>query len=217
MPHADNPLTPKGRASRLRLIDAGIDRMRTSGLSGAGINEVVKASGAPKGSVYHFFPGGKAQLVNEALAVYAERVEAFIGAAMASARTPEGRVRDQLKRGERIRAILRQPQHAPFRLIDEIALMRAVQAGLLQGLAKGFAFRLATGPTCLLRACRCGRTPARDRASLRARRRSAIRPRRRKHPVSPVYDGLPCPPPVPLLRSAPSLAGRAPRPRAGSR
>lgn len=47
---------------------------------------------------------------------------------------PEGRVRDQLKRGERIRAILRQPQHAPFRLIDEIALMRAVQAGLLDPL-----------------------------------------------------------------------------------
>lgn len=94
MPHTDTLLTPKGQASRLRLIDAGIDRMRTSGLSGAGINEVVKASGAPKGSVYHFFPGGKAQLVNEALAVYAERVEAFIGDAMESARTPEGRVRD---------------------------------------------------------------------------------------------------------------------------
>jgi F-type H+-transporting ATPase subunit alpha len=41
---------------------------------------------------------------------------------------PEGRVRDQLRRGERIRAILRQPQHAPFRLADEIALMLAVQS-----------------------------------------------------------------------------------------
>lgn len=87
-------LTPKGEASRLRLIDAGIDRLRASGLSGAGINEVVKASGAPKGSVYHFFPGGKEQLVTEALAVYAERVEAFITDAMGRARTNEGRVRE---------------------------------------------------------------------------------------------------------------------------
>lgn len=48
---------------------------------------------------------------------------------------PEGRVREQLKRGERIRAILRQPQHAPFRLGDEIALMLAVQSGLLDSLS----------------------------------------------------------------------------------
>ena len=47
---------------------------------------------------------------------------------------PEGRVRDQLKRGERIRAILRQPQNAPFRLADEVALMLAVQIGLLDPL-----------------------------------------------------------------------------------
>ena len=48
---------------------------------------------------------------------------------------PEGRVRDQLKRGERIRAILRQPQHAPFRLADEVALMLALQSGLLDPLS----------------------------------------------------------------------------------
>ena len=47
---------------------------------------------------------------------------------------PEGRVRDQLRRGERIRAILRQPQNAPLRLADEVALLLAVQAGLLDAL-----------------------------------------------------------------------------------
>ena len=44
---------------------------------------------------------------------------------------PDGRVRDQLTRGARIREALRQSQHAPFRLIDEVALMLALQAGLL--------------------------------------------------------------------------------------
>lgn len=48
---------------------------------------------------------------------------------------PEGRVRDQLKRGERIRALLRQPQHTPFRLADEIALMLALQEGIFDTLS----------------------------------------------------------------------------------
>jgi F-type H+-transporting ATPase subunit alpha len=47
---------------------------------------------------------------------------------------PEGRVRQQLTRGARIREILKQPQHTPFRLSDEIALMFAVQSGLLDPL-----------------------------------------------------------------------------------
>lgn len=47
---------------------------------------------------------------------------------------PDGRVRDQLTRGARIRQVLRQSQHAPLRLADEVALMLAVQAGLLDAL-----------------------------------------------------------------------------------
>lgn len=47
---------------------------------------------------------------------------------------PDARVRDQLQRGARIRAILQQPQHAPVPLADEVALVMAVQAGLLDTL-----------------------------------------------------------------------------------
>jgi len=83
----------KGAATRQRMVDAGIELMRRSGLTGAGINDVVAASGAPKGSVYHFFPGGKHQLVAEALAIYATRVGALIDAAIAGAGTPAARVR----------------------------------------------------------------------------------------------------------------------------
>jgi F-type H+/Na+-transporting ATPase subunit alpha len=48
---------------------------------------------------------------------------------------PDARVRDQLTRGARIRAILDQPQHAPVRLADEVALVLAVQSGLLDPLS----------------------------------------------------------------------------------
>ena len=44
---------------------------------------------------------------------------------------PDARVRGTLTRGARIRAILNQPQHAPLRLADEVALVLAVQSGLL--------------------------------------------------------------------------------------
>ena len=47
---------------------------------------------------------------------------------------PDTRVRDQLTRGARIRAILDQPQHAPLRLAEEVALVMAVQSGLLDPL-----------------------------------------------------------------------------------
>ncbi len=47
---------------------------------------------------------------------------------------PDARVKAQLTRGERIRAALAQPQHAPLRLADEVALVTAVQAGLLDPL-----------------------------------------------------------------------------------
>jgi len=47
---------------------------------------------------------------------------------------PDQRVRNQLTRGARIRAILGQPQHAPLRLAEEVALLRALQSGLLDQL-----------------------------------------------------------------------------------
>ncbi len=48
--------------------------------------------------------------------------------------TIEPRVQAQLTRGARLRTVLRQNQHAPMRLVDEVALVMAVQEGLLDGL-----------------------------------------------------------------------------------
>jgi TetR/AcrR family transcriptional repressor of lmrAB and yxaGH operons len=79
--------------SRERMLEAAIALMRGSGLSGAGINEIVRESGAPKGSVYHFFPAGKLSLAAEALAIYTGRVRDFIDAALASRDTPEEKIR----------------------------------------------------------------------------------------------------------------------------
>jgi TetR/AcrR family transcriptional repressor of lmrAB and yxaGH operons len=78
--------------TRDRLLDAATRLLRRSGLSGAGINEIVRESGAPKGSVYHHFPGGKEQIATEALARHARTVVAFIDAAVAGKRSPPAKL-----------------------------------------------------------------------------------------------------------------------------
>jgi len=52
------------------MIQATETLLRESGLAGAGIKQLVARSGAPVGSVYHFFPGGKTQIVTETLRLH---------------------------------------------------------------------------------------------------------------------------------------------------
>lgn len=53
--------------TRDRILFASAELMRRGGYAGTGLKQVVAASGAPFGSVYHFFPGGKEQLADEVL------------------------------------------------------------------------------------------------------------------------------------------------------
>jgi TetR/AcrR family transcriptional repressor of lmrAB and yxaGH operons len=54
--------------SKDRFLDATARLVRERGYAATGIADVVTASGAPKGSLYFLFPGGKEQLVAESLA-----------------------------------------------------------------------------------------------------------------------------------------------------
>ena len=102
--------------TREKLIEAAITLMRRSGLSGAGINEIVRESGAPKGSVYYFFPKGKQQIVKEGLAQYSERVVAFIDSTLSSKRKPSEKVKalfnafaERIELGEFVIVVLSEP------------------------------------------------------------------------------------------------------------
>ena len=48
--------------SRTRMIASAAELFREQGYSATGFRDVVEHSGAPRGSIYHHFPGGKAQL-----------------------------------------------------------------------------------------------------------------------------------------------------------
>jgi AcrR family transcriptional regulator len=67
--------------------------LRERGLPGAGIQQVVAEGGAPIGSVYHFFPGGKAQLVAEAVGRHGARARALLEGAFADERPLPERIR----------------------------------------------------------------------------------------------------------------------------
>ncbi len=62
----------------------------------------------------------------------------------------DARVKAQLARGVRLRGLLSQPQYAPLRLVDEVALLLALREGVLDTIPTGriAAFRTAL-PACL--------------------------------------------------------------------
>ncbi len=59
------PAAPKHRQS---IVDAAVALFRRQGYAATGLAQILQVSGAPKGSLYHYFPDGKAQIGAEAVA-----------------------------------------------------------------------------------------------------------------------------------------------------
>jgi len=53
--------------ARMRLIGTAADMLRRRGMNATSIRELAKEAKAPLGSTYHYFPGGKSQVVTEAI------------------------------------------------------------------------------------------------------------------------------------------------------
>lgn len=53
--------------TRDRMILSTAMLLREHGLSGTSVRDVIEHSGAPRGSIYHHFPGGKAEMVEAAV------------------------------------------------------------------------------------------------------------------------------------------------------
>lgn len=51
---------------RAAMIDSAVALIREQGVAATSFADVLAHSGAPRGSIYHHFPGGKSQLVEEA-------------------------------------------------------------------------------------------------------------------------------------------------------
>ncbi|WP_413099161.1 TetR/AcrR family transcriptional regulator [Streptomyces sp. Inha503] len=64
--------------SRQRMVLSAAALLREYGASATSIDRVLAHSGAPRGSVYHHFPGGRAQLIDEAVALAGDFIAGLI-------------------------------------------------------------------------------------------------------------------------------------------
>lgn len=71
-----------GRASRRAFLDATAHLLRRQGYAGTGLSEIVARSGAPRGSLYFHFPGGKEELARAAMGRSGEQLRRAIRATM---------------------------------------------------------------------------------------------------------------------------------------
>lgn len=70
---------------REQILQTTSSLLEKQGFHGTGLNEIIKESGAPKGSLYYYFPGGKEQIAAEAVlqsgSMTAERIRAGLAGA----------------------------------------------------------------------------------------------------------------------------------------
>jgi AcrR family transcriptional regulator len=72
------PPEPKRRDGRERLLDGAGRLLAERGYAGMELRDVAERGSAPRGSIYHHFPGGKAQLAAEAAELDGIRVREAI-------------------------------------------------------------------------------------------------------------------------------------------
>lgn len=68
--------------ARDQIIETACELLESQGFHATGLNQIVKESGAPKGSLYYYFPNGKDEIAEAAIqragAATAERIRAHL-------------------------------------------------------------------------------------------------------------------------------------------
>ena len=71
------------------LIVCAMRLFRRQGYASTGLNQILEESGAPKGSLYHYFPGGKEELGLAAIRHAGELISEMLREIAADSTTPE--------------------------------------------------------------------------------------------------------------------------------
>ena len=69
-------MSKAGAETRERVVHSAMERMRREGVAATSMLEAIADAGASRGSLYHYFPGGKAQLIEEATATACQEYDA---------------------------------------------------------------------------------------------------------------------------------------------
>lgn len=67
-------LTPKGAGTRSRIVEAAADLVLARGVGGTSLDDIRAGTATSKSQLFHYFPGGKSELVGAIAAFQAERV-----------------------------------------------------------------------------------------------------------------------------------------------
>ena len=67
-------LTRKGAATRARIVASAADHILARGVSGTTLDDIRAGTTTSKGQLFHYFPGGKSDLVAAIAAFQSERV-----------------------------------------------------------------------------------------------------------------------------------------------
>jgi TetR/AcrR family transcriptional repressor of lmrAB and yxaGH operons len=86
-------MSGKKPTHRDRIVRAASKLLRQRGYSGTGLADIVALSGAPKGSIYHYFPQGKDQIAAEALRYAGRLVSETVTNLCTRAETPADALR----------------------------------------------------------------------------------------------------------------------------
>ena len=79
---------PRTTDARLKTLETAANLFRRQGYHGTPVSQILEESGAPRGSLYFHFPGGKEQIAAEAVDVAAAEMEALIAWARERSKDP---------------------------------------------------------------------------------------------------------------------------------
>jgi AcrR family transcriptional regulator len=64
--------------TRKKMLVSSVELLRERGAGGVTVDAVLTRSQAPRGSVYHHFPGGRSEIMSEALALAGDTISSII-------------------------------------------------------------------------------------------------------------------------------------------
>ncbi|MDO4316373.1 MAG: TetR/AcrR family transcriptional regulator [Oscillospiraceae bacterium] len=94
--------------AKVRILATAAELFQKQGYHATGLNQIVAESGAPKGSLYYYFPNGKEELAVAAIGLIRDEIEGRIRRFLAGVDDPEAAIQAM------IRAMARefeQPEH----------------------------------------------------------------------------------------------------------
>ena len=83
--------------TRDRIVEAATVLFQLKGYHATGLNEILRESNAPKGSLYYYFPDGKEQLALEAVNLTKEFVEKTIKERLAKIQDPAESIKNSIE------------------------------------------------------------------------------------------------------------------------